>query len=328
MSSNYKCERCCFDTKKYVNILRHMNKIKICPRKLGSYKYSDDQIFILTILPRINNKSIVEDDEIEKFNKSNKLYKNKDQIFNLFSEINKNRDRICNMCNVEFTNSESLKKHVLIDCFIKKLESEEQSCAITNLNINSNNTNNTINNNTINNNTNITNNINVKFEMKNPPIPFGDAWDMSEILKENKFHYIFHKSMYTTLLDKIMENKNNLNVIIDDINKENGIVYKNDVDQYEELRIDQIIRKTMDKLKDELLGICSHCDDECYNDFVKSSIEQSANIIRKKYTDYRLNNHNIQDYVKSSISQIYKKNSDDAIGKYHELSTRDPSFGY
>ena len=322
MSHVFICHRCNFDSDRYSNMVRHINKIKNCSKKLANYKYSDDQILILTILPRINNKSIVEDIEIEKYNKSNKLYKNKDKIFNVFAEINKNRDRICTVCNAEFTNSELLKKHFIIDCFIKQLESEELNTSITN--INSNNTTN----NTINNNTNITNNINVKFEMKNTPIPFGESWDMSLIPKENKFHYIFHKSMYTTLLDKIMENKNNLNVIIDDINKENGIVYKNDVDQYEELRIDQIIRKTMDKLKDELLGICSHCDDECYNDFVKSSIEQSANIIRKKYTDYRLNNHNIQDYVKSSISQIYKKNSDDAIGKYHELSTRDPSFGY
>ena len=59
--------------------------------------------------------------------------------------------------------------------------------------------------------------------------------------------------MYTNLLIEILKNEINLNVIIDTDN-DSGIVYKNDIDKYIKMKSEDIIDKTMLKLKEHLLS--------------------------------------------------------------------------
>ena len=120
-------------------------------------------------------------------------------------------------------------------------------CNINFSNVSDSNNNNNSNNNITNN--NITNNI--YLNIKNP-IPFDDNWNISNI--DNKDKIIFSKIMYTNLLTEILKNEINLNVIIDKDN-DSGIVYKNNIDKYIKMKSEDIIDKTMLKLKEHLLSI-------------------------------------------------------------------------
>ena len=114
-----------------------------------------------------------------------------------------------------------------------------------------------------------------------------------------------------------MENKNNLNVIIEDINQETALIYKNDTDKYKEIKVEEIVSKTMEKLKENLLMMTQQCLDEKY-DFQEDLLNCNVSKIKKKYTNYKYNN-NIKKYVDESISGIYKKNKDDAIDTYTKI---------
>jgi hypothetical protein len=314
--SYYNCERCLYKSDKYANIVRHITKKIICKRIPESYKYSDDQILILTILPKYENNVIIKDEDLNKYEKSSILYKNKEELLNIIKDVNKNGAKNCKFCNKTFTKTDDVKRHIVIDCFIKEINKKNINLSNHSNNINNSNniTNSNINNN--NNNNNITNNFNVSLELK-PPLSFYDDWDLSEFSKDKRLHYLFQKSVYTTFLEKILENKNNLNVIIEDINQETALIYKNDTDKYKEIKVEEIVSKTMEKLKENLLMMTQQCLDEKY-DFQEDLLNCNVSKIKKKYTDYKYNN-NIKKYVDESISGIYKKNKDDAIDTYTKI---------
>ena len=46
-------------------------------------------------------------------------------------------------------------------------------------------------------------------------IPFDEDWDLSQIAKHEKVLILFSRIMYTTFLEKILENDNNSNIILD-----------------------------------------------------------------------------------------------------------------
>ena len=165
--------------------------------------------------------------------------------------------------------------------------------------------NNTTNNNTTNNITNIINN-NINLEIKNI-MPFDKNWDISKIDLKTKFFIIFNKLMYTTLLEELLKNNINLNIIIDK-NNNSGIVYKNDIEEYIEMKLKDIANKTMEKLKNQLLEINNDLKDivlEEINDYYRK-------IITKKYIDYK-NDKDIQQQVILCLSNLFEKKKDDAI---------------
>jgi hypothetical protein len=324
MSLSYDCYRCFYKTNQYANIIRHINKKKQCSKTIDSYKYSDDQILILSILPHYSNKVSIKDEEIKKYEKSNILHLNKEDLLNNIADINKNGIKKCKFCNKDFDKSDDLKKHILLNCFIEELNKKNQN---NNINILNNNSHNIKCNNITNSNNNFTNNININFEIK-PPIPFYEEWDLSEFTINDKNHHIFQKSMYTTLLDKILENKSNLNVIIEDINQETALVYKDHIDKYKEIKIDDIVLKTMEKLKKHLIEMSEDCFNKCYNETFELALEQNISNIKKKYSDYKFNNNNIKQHVNTSISQVYKKNKDNAIEKMNSIIKKIEDNGY
>ena len=328
--NKYKCERCFYETNLYANMIRHINRKLKCKKRIESYQYSNDQLFILSILSR---DICIEKEELEKYKKSCLLYDNKDSIMDILSNINCNFIKDCEFCSKEFSKCEDLKKHIILDCFLDNLNSNndtkeeikinnetnvnESIINITN-NENSNNTNNT------NNTNNITNNININVELK-CPISFTEDWDLSEISEDSKMYILFQKSVYTRLLDKILQNNKNLNVIIDDINSKTGLVYNNDVDKYKEFELESIISKTMEKLEKHLFQISKETTeiiDKNFNEIIKkglkTEIDKSNKFIHKKYVDYRLNNNNVKPLVNEYIKGVYHKNSEKAIEKLNE----------
>jgi len=86
--------------------------------------------------------------------------------------------------------------------------------------------------------------------------------------------------MYTDLLEKILKNDINLNVIIDK-EKESGMVYKNNIEQYIHMKMKDIIDKTMTKLNVHLNDI-NKSDTNSFQEVIK----YSRQMINKKYIDY------------------------------------------
>jgi hypothetical protein len=293
-----------FKTNLFNNIKRHINKQKICERKIGSYNYSDDQILILTLLPSFeNNIEIIK--EIEYLKKSDCVYKNKTKLLNEIELIDKNKLKKCIYCNEEFNKKNDLKKHFLINCFYKELQ-KNININLDNKKIlidgNNNNLNNTTNNQCITNN-NITN---IYLDYKKP-IPFDGQWDISMIDQIYKERLVFSNYMYTKLLEEILKNEINLNVIIDKSN-DSGIVYKNDIDKYIQMKSKDIIDNTMDKLKQHLLNFNYESEEISLID----CINLSKRVIEKKHKDY-VDNEQINKDVKNIISNIFKEKKEDAI---------------
>jgi len=302
MTSTYECKRCMFNTYHFNNIKRHINKKKICERKIGSYNYSDDQILILTLLPSLENNDEIKK-EIEYLKKSNCIHKNKTKLLNEIELIDKNKLKKCMYCDEEFNKIIDLRKHLLIHCFYNELQK--------NININLDNKKILIDgNNNLNNTTNnqcITNNItNIYLDYKKP-IPFDGQWDISMIDQIYKERLIFSNFMYTKLLEEILKNEINLNVIIDKSN-DSGIVYKNDIDKYIQMKSKDIIDNTMDKLKKHLLDF----NNESEKFSLIDCINLSNRTIEKKHENY-VDNEKIKKDVKDIMSNIFEEKKEDAI---------------
>ena len=172
MSLTYKCKRCNYETNRYSNIVKHINIKKQCNRTIESYKYSCDQILILSLLPYINNNIIIKENDLDYLKDSNEIVKHKDELFLILDNVDKNKVKICNYCSKKYKKIIDIKQHILTSCFYENLEKDNKIKNVINNNI-TNNKNITIN--------NITNNItHIHIDTKNI-VPFDEDWDMSKI---------------------------------------------------------------------------------------------------------------------------------------------------
>jgi hypothetical protein len=172
-------------------------------------------------------------------------------------------------------------------------------------------------NNTLNNNiTNITNNItnhitnHIYIDIKPtiPPISFDDDWDLSAIGSTTQLGILFSKLMYSALLEELLKNDKNLNVILD-ANSESGIVYKNDNEKYIEMKNKDIIDKTMEKLKNQLLEI-----NKTSKTFMldEEFFVHCRRMITKKQIDYD-KDIEIQNNIIQLMSELYEKKKDNSL---------------
>ena len=155
--------------------------------------------------------------------------------------------------------------------------------------------------NQINNNIYITQNIVI-------PIPFDKEWNTDHIDIYLKQLLLLADNKYTDLLKKILENKNNLNVIYDKTTNV-GYVYDS-TNQYKNMEKNEIINLSMEKLYNQLNKI----KDEivCNNSkILVQKINDEFVIIEKKYNEY-VCNKNIHKNVIDCISNIYDTKKDDA----------------
>jgi hypothetical protein len=326
MTNNYLCKKCLFKTNHFNDLRRHLNKKKPCEKRLESYNYSDDQLIILSLIP-CNESNI----DIDHLKNSNIIFKNKDKLFSAIDFIEKNKLKKCVYCSSEFNKISDLRKHVLTNCFYNELLDEinlkqkEDNNLLSNNLTNSLNTVSTINNNnnniansaeTINNNCTNNNITNIYFEIKQP-VPFDGEWDISKIDQIYKERIIFSNFMYTKLLEEILNNEINLNVIIDK-NNDSGIVYKNDIDKYIQMKSKDIVDNTMEKLKKHLIEI----NDASQSTSILECLKISKHNIELKHDTYK-NNQKIQENVKNLISKIFEEKKDDALNISNAIQTRD-----
>jgi len=172
-------------------------------------------------------------------------------------------------------------------------------------------------NNTTNNNHN--NNINIIFDKKTP-IPFDDDWDISKINNHERRGLMTSQFMYTELLQEILKNDINLNVIIDK-EKESGMVYKNNIDQYIQMKMKDIVDKTMSKLNIHLNDINKN-DKTTFHEIITFSRQ----MMNKKYIDYDKVDE-IKDGVTQCISNIYDSKKEDALSIAKKIKNI-PKTGY
>ena len=158
--------------------------------------------------------------------------------------------------------------------------------------------------------------------------PFDNDWDVSRISKFTRHSILLSKIMYSNLLDNILQNEKNLNVVIEK-ETNTGLVYKNNVDKFITMNIQDIIDKSMDKLNKHLKDFYKESlkDDE----FVimdKIFHEQLKNV-ENKYDDFKKNDE-IKKKVEDFITQMYDKKKENAIKLYNNtlLKNNNDSTGY
>ena len=318
MSTKYICKRCNYKCSIQTDIIKHMKKKNICHKSLEAYSYSEDQLSVLSLLPYVNNINIVNNDEIEYLKDSNLVTHNINELIEFIESIHKNKIRKCNYCCETFDKALDLKKHVVLNCFYKKLQknmNNENDIVDNSIKVNNNN-NIVYNNNIINSNNTINNITNIIVEIKNP-VPFDEDWDISEIHSDTKMAIVFNNLMYTTFLEEILKNDTNLNVIIDKKSK-SGIVYKNDIDKYIKMKLNDINDRTMEKLKNQLLNINEEIKPKIFDD----THVFNRRMITKKYIDY-CKNEELQQQVSICLSNVYDKKSKEAVEK-SKLVTNKP----
>jgi hypothetical protein len=283
--SYYECKRCKHKTKQKIEMQRHLQRKMKCLRELDSYKYSDEDLYNLSMekikLDKTSNKSETE--------------------------------FICNICDKKFSRKFNLDRHAQ-KCKTKELIShKENNTVIEEDKSNKNIINNITNNNTVNNIQNINNGIIINLKVES----FDNDWDMSKINKMTRQSLLLSKIMYTKLLENILENDVNLNVIIEKETK-TGIVYKNDVEKFIKMKLKDIVDSSMTKLNKHLKDIY----DESYNDdefhIMENILEEQKKVIENKYKEYK-NSEETQQKVEEFIADIYDKKKDDAIKMFNNL---------
>jgi hypothetical protein len=275
MNNIYECISCKYSTNRKSNIILHLNRKKKCIRSLESFNYSDKEIYDLSIIKKKDKENIE-----NKCIYCNKTYCNK---YILEKHIN-------NYCK-EINNNINGNKEIKQNIYIKNQQNIDNHQNIENQQ-----------------NIFITQNITI-------PIPFDKDWNTEHMDLYLKQLLLLAENKYTDLLKKILENKSNLNVILD--KKTNiGYIY-NSNKEYQNMNKSEIVNISMEKLYNQLNRI----KDEVVNNDSKicvKNINEESSKIEDKYYDY-INNKNTHQKVEEYISGIFDSKKEDAHTVFNSL---------
>lgn len=275
----YKCERCNHITKQKVEIKRHLKRKFKC-KNVNGFEGNDETLFEKSL-----SKKIVKDEnEIS--------IKKKEYEIQEIKNDNKNEEYYCDICKVMFCNKSNYNRHL-----------KNNICQNATMNI----TNNTLHqqNNVI--------NINLKIIK-----PFDDDWDVSNIDNTLKNILVLSSMKYTKTLEQLLNNDTNLNVFIDDKNAETGIVYKNDIEKFKMMSIEDIVDKSMIKLNKHLNDFHNEIKDQNEFSINQDYLNDERSIINKKFKEYK-NNELIKEKVTNFITKIYNSKKEDCVNIFKEI---------
>ena len=281
--SYFQCFRCFYKCVLKTDMIRHVNKKKLCTRKLESYVYSDEEL---------KTKSL------------NRIYVN--------DVLNKN---LCTFCNKDFVSKSSLKRHLISFCKNKKHQNvtTDESVNINNVTIDE-----SVNNITIDEsvNINIDNSVNINLNI-NLLTSFDKNWNIEHIDNNLKLILLLNNSKFTKTLENILDNKSNLNVLLDQTKKE-GIVFNDDKLQHKDIK--DILRKSMDKLYEQLCGFYTDLSNPNILDININVLSNELNEAKVKYNNYK-KDLVVQNKVNELISNIYMKQKNITVKEIkHTLS--------
>jgi hypothetical protein len=323
---------------------KHLNRVKKCPKKFESYKYTDDDIINLSLIKNDNINKILSTENNKKENITETVLKNNIKTFKTVDEIllhiSFNKDKICMFCNSEFSRITDLKRHVKNSC--KKvslnLEYNNKSYKIDNEPDKMNNASyknddesdkidniiNIENKNITNNNQSITNNITINVyndcNIKNNSlvIPFEQKWDVSKINDAQKLILFLDDVKYSKTMEEILKNDKNINVIFDK-ESNSGLIYKNEEEQFINMNTNEIIDNTMEKLYNHLTDFYNEMKGKGY---MLSELKYHKEIVDKKYETYD-KDKNTKDIVKNIFIDIFDKTKDKVIEKFFNYDKND-----
>ena len=148
---------------------------------------------------------------------------------------------------------------------------------------------------------------------KNITISFDDNFNASKIDNNKKLILLLTTSKFTKTLEILLENKVNLNVLID--TTDNGLVYNK---EFINMKYNDIIKKTMSKLYKILIDFHNDILYDNEIDMDKKSLDLILETINNDYNNF-INNDEFQKNIIIDITNIYDKNNINAInyiGKY------------
>lgn len=294
--NNYECKRCSYQCYQLNDMKRHFNKKKLCIRNIESYSYNDDDLLRLSLVRNnIINENIIFNCTCGKIfhNKSN-LNRHKKSCKNI-----NNTDNINKTDNNNVNNADNIDKNNIDKLYINNI-------------ITTNNTNNR---------NHITNNINLNINLINS---FDKNWTTNHIDNKTKFALLLNNSKFTKTLENILENEVNLNVLIDNTS-DNGIVYNND--KLISMNIKDIVKRTMDKLYNQLCDFKNDILEPNNMDIDKKILDEQINIVQNKYDNYK-EDENLENTVNVMIKDIYNKKKEDTLINYNLIKTNILQEGY
>ena len=340
--SYYQCIRCNYIAKRNSDMKRHLERKIKCFRNINSFKINETEIYkqSLTLkkeplLDNIDNNSSHSSSSIIDNNCSNNTSNNTNNIFPTNNEANVDINNLnsleiqnttsengvqCEYCNKLFSEKYNLRKHQKRSCKgLKKLELDK----LNNTGGNKQDINN------INNNLNIEKQVNISNQTTNSGNiiiinqnnleGFDDKWTTEHIDNYIRQMILLSDHKYTNLLDEILKNKSNLNVIMN--NDQNyGLVYKNKDDMYVNMKVREIIDKSIEKLYEQLNIFYTELVN---NDIIKVNsdvIEHEKQIIDNKFKEFCTNN-NVKSSVGHLLTKIYEKNNEEALNIAQKVIT-------
>jgi hypothetical protein len=339
---------------------RHINRKIKCTRNIESYKYTDDELNNLSL--QIIKKLLIDKNhespkeckgiqgiqgiqgieeikgiqEIEEFEGTKEVHgikdfkgikelnenmilslNNKNTYDNNIHNINYINKKICNEEDLQYENN--LNKCINCDKIFTRKSSLQRH-------LDKNRCKNIIYK-TENNITNITNNNTIIINVNiNKPLPFDSDWDVSKIDDTLKQVLLLSDLKYTKTLEHILQNDVNLNVIIEDKAK-CGIVYKNDIEKFKPMRIEDIVDLSMNKLHKQLTIFHDEIKDDNKYKINNTILSSEKDILNEKYDEFK-NNQITQKMVQNYIANIYNKKKEDTIKVCSELLELDKIEGY
>jgi hypothetical protein len=159
------------------------------------------------------------------------------------------------------------------------------------------------------------NNININIIT---PISFEQNWDVSEIDTSKKTQILVSNIMYTSLLNKILENEKNQNIVIEN-DTNSGLVYMNEKDKYITMKIDDIFEKTMEKLHKQLIEITTEFRNNNDDNFSLDSLNSFLTVANRKIVNYR-QNIDIKEGTNNFIKKIFNNIKGNAINIMNGLN--------
>jgi hypothetical protein len=324
---------------------RHLERKIKCFRNISSFKINEAEIYRQSLTLKKepiynnvdNNNNIMNDNIMNDNNNINININNNNNSSIITTENNENNTTHeinnlviqntnpensiqCEYCNKFFSEKYNVRKHQKRSCKgLKKLELDK----INNIGNNKQDINN------INNNLNIEKQVNISNKTNNSNNiiiinqhnleGFDDKWTTEHIDNYIRQMILLSDHKYTNLLDEILKNKSNLNVIMN--NDQNyGLVYKNKEDMYVNMKVREIIDKSIEKLYEQLNIFYTELVN---NDIVKVNteiIEHEKQIIDNKFKEFCTNN-NVKSSVGHLLTKIYEKNNEEALNIAQKVIT-------
>jgi len=149
-------------------------------------------------------------------------------------------------------------------------------------------------------------------------LPFDDKWSTTHIDKYFKVFLLNTYRKYTNFIEKVLDNEENLNVIIDE-NSDKSLVYKNNTEKYVTMKNREILEKTMEKANQQLSDIFDEVIEvEVISNRSKENLKKEKKDFGDKYMDY-IKSQTLKENVNSLLTDLYSKKREVAIDIYKKI---------